>query len=91
MYLMILSFAFLVSAFQVHLAFAQPPTTQSAIDELSLVTRYAGMGYNALQANPEGDFYSGGIDPGIKTIRLICKHPYSGGKHTVLQSKSANF
>ena len=47
-----------------------------------LLTRYAGMGYNALQANPEGDFYSGGIDPGIKTTRLIFKHTYSDGKRT---------
>ena len=88
MYLMILSFAFLVSAFQAHLAFAQSPTTQSAIDELSLVTKYAGMGYNALQANPEGDFYSGGIDPGIKTTRLIFKHTYSDGKRAFYRGRA---
>ena len=87
MYLMILFLAFLVSAFQAHLAFAQPPTTQIAIDELSLVTRYAGMGYNALQANPEEDFYSGGIDPGIKTTRLIFKHTYSDGKRTFYRER----
>ena len=81
MYLMVLSFAFLVSVLQTHLAFAQPLTTQSAIDELPLVTRYAGVGCNSLQANPEGDFYSGGIDPGIKMTRFIFKHTYSDGKH----------
>ena len=80
MYLMILSLAFLASAFQAHIAFAQPPTTQSTIDELSLVTRYTGMGYNALQASPEGDFYFGGIDPGIKTTRFIFNHTYSERK-----------
>ena len=63
----VVSFAVLVSAFQAHITSGQPQTTQNAIDELSLVTRYAGMGYNALQANPEGDFYRGGINPGIKT------------------------
>ena len=45
----------------------------TASDELSLVTRYAGMGYNILEANPEGDFSYGGADPGIKTTRFIFK------------------
>ena len=80
MKLMILSFALLVSAFQAHLTFGRPLTTRSVIDQLSLVTRYAGMGYNVLQANPEGDFYRGGIDPGIKTTRFIFNHTYSNGK-----------
>ena len=31
------------------------------LDELSLVTRYTGMGYNILMANPEGDFNRGGV------------------------------
>lgn len=40
------------------------------------MTRYAGMGYNTLQPSPEGDFYFGGIDPGIKTTRLVFNHTY---------------
>ena len=43
---------------------------------LSLVTRYTGMGYNLLMANPEGDFYRAAIDPGIKATRFIFKHTY---------------
>ena len=78
MKLMILSFALLVSAFQAHLTFGRPLTTRS-VDQLSLVTRYAGMGYNVLEANPEGDFNRGGIDPGIKTTRFVFKHTYNDG------------
>lgn len=48
-------------------------------DELSLVTRYAGMGYNLLMGNPEGDFSIGGADPGIKTTKFIFKHTYTKG------------
>ena len=56
---------------------AQPTNGQN---QLSLVTRYAGMGYNILEANPEGDFYRGGIDPGVKTTRFIFEHTYTRGK-----------
>ena len=48
-------------------------------NELSLVTRYAGMGYNLLTGNPEGDFSIGGADPGIKTTKFIFKHTYTKG------------
>ncbi len=48
-----------------------------SVNSASLVTRYAGMGYNLLQANPEGDFNRGGVDPGIKTTRFVFKHTYS--------------
>ena len=88
MNLMILSFALLVSAFQAQLTFGRPLTTQSAIDQLSLVTRYAGMGYNVLQANPEGDFNRGGIDPGIKTTRFVFKHTYYGGKRAFYRGRA---
>lgn len=47
------------------------------MNELSLLTRYAGMGFNILEANPEGDFFRGGINPGIKTTRFIFKHTYN--------------
>lgn len=50
--------------------------SNAPLDQLSLLTRYAGMGYNALQANPEGDFYLGGVNPGIKTTRFIFNHTY---------------
>lgn len=46
------------------------------LDQLSLVTRYAGLGYNIIRGNPEGDFNRGGIDPGIKTTREIFAHTY---------------
>ena len=36
-------------------------------DALYPITRYAGMGYNLLRGNPEGDFKQGGKDPGIKS------------------------
>ena len=85
---MILSFAILVSAFQAHLTFGRPLTTRSVIDQLSLVTRYAGMGYNALKANPEGDFYRGGINPGIKTTRFIFNHTYNGGKQAFYRERA---
>ena len=59
-------------------------------DELSLVTRYAGMGYNLLMANPEGDFNLGGVDPGIKTTNFIFKHTYSKGKKAFYRGQSLN-
>ena len=49
------------------------------LDQLSLVTRYAGLGYNIIKGNPEGDFNTGGIDPGIKTTRVIFAHTYETG------------
>ena len=53
------------------------------VDELSLITRYAGMGYNILEANPEGSFYIGGADPGIKSTRFIFKHTYTEEKEAI--------
>ena len=50
---------------------------QEQIDKLSLVTRYAGTGYNLVRGNPEGDFNRGGIDPGIKTTNVIFSHTYT--------------
>ncbi len=35
------------------------------------------MGYNLLEANPEGDFNRGGVDPGIKTTRFIFHQTFS--------------
>ena len=68
--------------------FGRPLTTRSAIDQLSLVTQYAGMGYNVLQASPEGDFNRGGIDPGIKTTRFVFKHTYNGGKRAFYRGRA---
>ena len=50
---------------------------QEQIDRLSLVTRYAGTGYNLVRGNPEGDFNRGGIDPGIMTTNNIFTHTYN--------------
>ncbi len=47
---------------------------QEQIDQLSLVTRYTGTGYNLVRGNPEGDFNRGGIDPGIRTTNEIFSH-----------------
>ena len=46
-------------------------------DALHPITPYAGMGYNLLRENPEGDFYVGGEDLGIKITRRILNHAYT--------------
>jgi hypothetical protein len=53
---------------------------QEQINQLSLVTRYTGTGYNLVRGNPEGDFNRGGIDPGIRTTNEIFSHTYTMGK-----------
>lgn len=45
------------------------------------------MGYNLLQANPEGDFNRGGVDPGIKTTRFVFKQTYSQGNNIFYQGR----
>ena len=62
----------------------------SQADQLSLITRYAGMGYNLLEANPEGDFYLGGVDPGIKTTRFVFDLTYNQGKQAYHMGQSLN-
>ena len=49
-------------------------------DALYPITRYAGMGYNFLRGNPEGDFDLGGKDPGIQNTRWIFNLTYSMGR-----------
>ena len=49
-------------------------------DVLYPITRYAGMGYNFLRGNPEGDFNLGGKDPGILNTRWIFNFTYSMGR-----------
>ena len=44
------------------------------------ITRYAGMGYNYLRGNPEGDFMRGGKDPGLKDTRWILNLTYAQNK-----------
>ena len=58
------------------------------LDLLSLVTRYAGIGYNIIKGNPEGNFNRGGIDPGIKTTRVIFAHTYRMRKRAVYQGRA---
>ena len=60
---------------------------QEQIDRLSLVTRYAGTGYNLVRGNPEGDFNRGGIDPGIMTTNNIFAHTYAMGKKAFYQGQ----
>ena len=57
------------------------------VDQLSLLTRYAGMGYNLLTGNPEGSFKLGGLDPGIKTTRYIVDHTYNQNKVSFYRGK----
>lgn len=73
-----ITLAYLVS--QAQLAIAQ--------NELLHLTRYAGMGYNVLQANPEGDFISGGINPGIKTTKYIFKHTFNEEKQITYRGQT---
>ena len=71
----------LISAtYQVHRVTATASVTP---DQLSLVTRYAGMGYNALTANPEGEFSRAAVNPGIKTTRFIFNHTYCNGNQAI--------
>lgn len=55
-------------------------TALAQLDQLSLVTRYAGTGYNLVRGNPEGDFNLGGVDPGIRTTQEIFAHTYTSRK-----------
>lgn len=61
----------------------QIPTATSVAsvtpDQLSIVTDYAGVGYNALTANPDGEFAQAAIDPGIKALRRIFNRTYCNG------------
>ena len=86
--IIIIHFAVASVALQAHMATAVSLNTPP--DRLSLLTRYAGMGYNALQANPEGDFYRGGINPGIKLTRFIFNHTYCQQKQAIYNGQAMN-
>ena len=58
------------------------------VDQLSLVTRYAGVGYNKIKGNPEGDFNRGGVDPGIRTTHVIFSHTYRKGKRAFYRGRA---
>lgn len=58
------------------------------VDQLSLVTRYAGTGYNLIKGNPEGDFNHGGVDPGIKVNNIIFAHTYTRRKRAYYREKA---
>ena len=58
------------------------------LDQLSLVTRYAGVGYNIIKGNPEGDFNRGGVDPGIRTTHEIFTHTYRKGKRVFYRGRA---
>ena len=78
---------FFAGAFQAQVTIAGS-IALAEVDQLSLITRYAGMGYNLLSANPEGDFNLGGVDPGIKSTRFIFKHTYNNGNKAYYMGKS---
>ncbi len=46
------------------------------------VAIYAGMGYNALDANPESDYIQGGQDPGFRLTTMIFTQTYDLGSTT---------
>ena len=58
------------------------------LDQLSLVTRYTGAGYNIIRGNPEGDFNRGGIDPGIRITHVIFTHTYKIGKRAFYRGRA---
>ena len=49
-------------------------------DLLSAATRFVGVGYNYIRGSPEGEFSSGGRDPGVLITSHILKFTYSEGK-----------
>ena len=61
---------------------------QEQLDRLSLVTRYAGTGYNLVRGNPEGDFNKGGVDPGIRTTNFIFTHTYAMRKEAFYRGRA---
>ena len=61
---------------------------QEQLDMLSLVTRYAGTGYNLVRGNPEGDFNKGGVDPGIRTTNFIFTHTYAMRKKAFYRGRA---
>ena len=59
-------------------------------DKLSLLTLYAGVGYDLITGSPEGDFDVGGIDPGIKITRKIFKLSYTQNKKAYYLGNAMN-
>ena len=57
-------------------------------DVLYPITRYAGMGYNLLRGNPEGDFERGGNDPGLLNTRWIFNLTYTLNREGLYNSKT---
>ena len=61
---------------------------QVPADALSLVTNYAGVGYDLIYGSPEGDFNRGGLDPGIKLTRNVFKFTYAQNKRAYYLRRS---
>lgn len=57
------------------------------LDALYPIARYAGMGYNILRGNPEGDFVQGGRDPGIHDTRWIFNLTYMSNKEVAMAKR----
>ena len=49
---------------------------------------YAGMGYNALEANPESDYIQGGQDPGFRPTTKVFTQTYELGSTTQYLDRS---
>lgn len=62
---------------------ANPVPPELYTDPLSLLTKYAGMPYNLIYGNPEGDYEIGGMDPGLGLTRRMMDFTYDEGKTTI--------
>lgn len=64
---------------------ARTAATVPISSQPSVIMRYTGIGYNALYANPDGDFDVPRIDPGVLLTRFIFDLTYSEGKQVSYQ------
>ena len=59
------------------------PMLMPLTDPLSLLTKYAGMPYNLIYGNPEGDYEIGSMDPGLELTHPIIEFTYDEGKTAI--------
>ena len=67
---------------QAHTATTVPTPSPS---QPSVIPQYTGVGYNALKANPDGDFNNPDIDPAIFQTRYVFRLTYSERKQVSYQ------
>ncbi len=54
--------------------------TEEMVNKLSVAIRNVGVGYNIIYGSPDGNFNTGGIDPGILSTRVVFDFTYERGK-----------